>query len=286
MPLARRNVMQSLLSGIASHRAETGKPTFEHFVGTYFRTRALAAGLTVLIMLLLKRHYSVATAEQLDWILAPTATLVAWFTSANPVFETGVGYVDFARGIIVAPGCAGVNFIIMAFGLAAFYGLHQIRRVCSQLTWLILALVAAYGLTLVANTMRIGLSMTLYDANIYTEWLAAARVHRVAGVVLYLGALWLYYLGLRRAIALYCRQLDQQPHRKYVHSSGWLVLAWYVLGAVGVPLANGAWHKGLPAFGEHCATVILVGLALFVAATIGSRVFKVHLGKPQIVKAR
>jgi len=268
-------MVHNLFPDVASHSTDAGETALGHFIGTYFRTRVLAAGLTVLIMLLLKRHYSVATAGQLDWILAPTATLVAWFTSANPVLESGVGYVDFAKGIIVAPGCAGVNFMIMAFGLAAFCGLHQIHRLPSQLTWLILALVAAYGLTLVVNTWRIGLSMALYNADIYTEWLTAARVHRLAGVALYLGALWLYFLGLRRVISLYCRQLDRHQHRKNMHPSGWSVLGWYLLGAVGVPLANGAWQKGPPAFGEHCTTVILGGFAVFVAVTIGRRVFKV-----------
>ncbi|MEW6113194.1 MAG: hypothetical protein AB1664_13775, partial [Thermodesulfobacteriota bacterium] len=77
--------MRSLSSGIASYSVDRSEPALDDFMGTYIRPRVLAACLTVLIMLLLKHHYSVATAEQLDWILAPTATLVAWVTSANPV---------------------------------------------------------------------------------------------------------------------------------------------------------------------------------------------------------
>jgi exosortase K len=272
--------MQRPLPDIASYSADRDGTALDDFLGRYIRARVLAAGLAVLIMLLLKHHYRVATAAHLDWILSPTATLVAWFTSANPVFEIGVGYVDFANGIIVAPGCAGVNFMIMAFGLAAFYGLHHIKRLPAQLTWLLLALVEAYGLTLVVNTMRIALSITLYEADIYSGWLTAARVHRLAGVVLYLGALWLYFLGLRRVVVLLCWQFDHLQHHKKTHSSGWPVLGWYLLGAVGVPLANQAWQKDLPTFGEHCATVILGGLAIFGAVTIGSRVFKLHLGQP------
>ena len=106
---------------------------------TYVRTRLPGAALTLLIMLLLKRHYSLAGADQLDWMLAPTARLVSWFTSAQPVLERGVGYVDFTRGIIVAPACAGINFMIMASLIVFFtempqYMCHRKNQECSLLT--------------------------------------------------------------------------------------------------------------------------------------------------------
>jgi exosortase K len=264
--------MRRLLSGISSQCASTGQIVFGHLAATYSRTDFFPVGLTVLVMLLLKRHYSLATATQLDWILTPTAKLVSWSTSAHLVPEIGVGHVDFAKGIILAPGCAGVNFMIMAFGLTAFYGLHHIRRLSSQLAWLPLALAAAYGLTLMVNTIRIALSMTLYDANIYTGWLTVARVHRLAGVGLYLGSLWLYFSGLRPLIALYCGRYHSRKRNETIHSWGWLVLGWYLLGAVGVPLANGAWQKDLASFLEHCATVLLAGLALWVLGSVIVRI--------------
>ncbi|MGD8846963.1 MAG: exosortase K [Desulfobacteraceae bacterium] len=131
--------------------------------GRHIRTpRILATAVAVLIMLAFKRHYSLATAGQLDWILAPTATLLAWLTPAQPVYESGVGYVDFARGIIVAPACAGVNFMIMTFGLGALCGLVNIRRTGPMWAWLPLSLAGAFGYTIIINTVRIFLSMMLY----------------------------------------------------------------------------------------------------------------------------
>lgn len=263
--------MRSLLTAIPSRFADTVEAGCRHSTVTYVLTRLPGLALTVLIMLLLKRHYSLAGAAQLDWILAPTATLVTWLTSANPVLEGGVGYVDFAKGIIIAPACAGVNFMIMAFGLAALCGLHQIRRPTSQLGWLTLALVAAYGLALLVNTMRIALSMALYQADIYTGCLTVARVHRLAGVGLYLSVLWLYFLGLRWIIDRYCRRSDRHRHHRSLHQPGWPAPVWYLLGAVGAPLANGAWRRDLPLFGEHCATVVLTTLAFFAVAMVMNR---------------
>jgi exosortase K len=229
---------------------------------TYIRTRLPAAVLTVLVMLLLKHHYSLATASELDWILAPTSRLVRWLTSANLLWESGVGYADFAKGIIVAPSCAGINFMIMAFGLAALVGLHHIRHPIGQLAWLTLAFAGAYGLTLTVNSLRIVLSMALYLADIYAGFLTVERVHRLAGVGIYLGALWLYFLALRPLIRDYCNLFEHGHLQRAIHAPGWVTPAWYLLIAVGVPVADRAWLQRAPSFVEHCATVVLMTLAL------------------------
>jgi len=266
--------MQRFFTSVLSPCAATVQAGSPDSTVTYVRSRLPVALLTVLVMLLLKQHYSTATATQIDWILAPTAKLVAWLTSANPVWESGVGYVDFSRGIIVAPACAGINFMIMAFGLAAFCGLHKIRKVTHQAAWLLSALAAAYGLALLVNMVRIAASMVLYQADIYSGWMTVERVHRLTGVVLYFAVLWLYFLGLRPIIASYCSWFDHRTGQWDVHLPDWLPPGWYLLGALGVPLANQAWKRGLPSFAEHCVTVLLATLAVWAAATAVNRLRK------------
>jgi exosortase K len=239
-------------------------------------------------MLLLKYHYSLATAAELDWILAPTARVVAWLTSANPLWESGVGYVDFAKGIIVAPSCAGVNFMIMAFGLAALVGVHHTRGSIGQLAWLTLAFAGAYGLTLTVNSLRIVLSMALYRADIYAGWLTVERVHRLGGVGIYLGTLWLYFLALRPLIQHYCSLVDHGHQQRAGHAPGWVTPGWYLLIAVGVPLANLAWQQRAPSFVEHCATVVLMTLALCTVVLVLVHLFKIpyrRLGRAILQKS-
>jgi exosortase K len=225
--------------------------------------RLLGGALTLLVMLTLKRHYSLASADQLTWILAPTARLTAWLTPAHPVWEHGTGYVDFGQGIIIAPACAGINFMIMAFGLAAFCGLLRIRRLVPLLTWLGLSLTGAYGLALAVNTVRIALSMALYQADIYTPWITPERVHRLAGVALYLCALGLFFKALQPIISRYCRYFDPQAWQIRPPWPSWLPLGWYFIGAVGVPAANLLLRQPVPGFGEHCLTVLAAGLVLW-----------------------
>ena len=259
--------MSDVLNSVPSKGIGTDGLASYHRAVTYVRPRLLAAVLTVVVMLLLKRHYSLATADQLDWILAPTATLVSWLTSANLILERGVGYVDFANGIIVAPACAGVNFMIMAFGLGAFFGIQHMQRQRDRLAWLILALSASYCLALMVNTMRIALSMALYQADIYTGWLTVTRVHRVAGVGLYFGVLWLYFLGLRKTVAYYRTHSERRPCPRSVDLPGWMVLGWYLLIAVGLPLAHRAWQQGASSLVEHCATVVVASLGAWLVLT-------------------
>jgi exosortase K len=245
--------------------------------------RLLGAVLTLLVMLMLKQHYSTAAADRLTWILAPTARMTAWLTGASPSWESGVGYADYARGIIIAPACAGLNFMIMAFGLAAFCGLLQIGRLPALLAWLSLSLAAAYGLALSVNTLRIALSMWLYQADIYTAWVTAERVHRLAGVGLYLGALGLFFKGLQPIIGRYCNRFDRQGRQVRVCLPAWWPMGWYLLGAVGVPTANLLFHKPVTGYGEHCITVVLAGLALWPAGRLvkwlNRRGYRRHAGK-------
>jgi exosortase K len=192
----------------------------------------------------------------LNWILAPTAKLVAWLTPAHPVYERGVGYVDFGQGIIVAPVCAGVNFMIMAFGLAVLCCMIAISRPTTLLICLVASLCSAYGYTLLVNTVRIGLSMILYQADIYGPWLTARRLHRLVGIGLYLGALWVWFAGLRSAMNA-SGKIGERCHRPlFPNLPDWLAPAWYLLGAVGVPLVNLIFQRQSSEFGEHCITIL------------------------------
>jgi exosortase K len=225
--------------------------------------RLLGAILALLIMLVIKGHYSTAAAGQLTWMLAPTARLTAWLTSAHPVWEAGTGYVDFSRGIIIAPACAGINFMIMAFGLAAFCGLLRISRLVPVLAWLILSLAVAYSLALAVNALRIAISMALYQSGFHWAWLTVQRMHLLAGVGIYLGALGLFFKALEPIIECCCNRSDTGRHPTGRVLPAWLPLGWYLLGAVGVPTANLLFRNPAAGYGEHCITVILACLALY-----------------------
>jgi exosortase K len=207
-------------------------------------------------------------------MLGPTSRLADWLSRIDPIWESGVGYVDFSHGIIIAPACAGINFLIMAFGLAAFCGLVRIRRPLPLGFYLVGSLMGAYLLAVAVNSMRIAFSVYLYQADIYAGWLTIERVHRLMGVGLYLGALGLFFTGLQPIISRICERFEHHRRQRHRILPAWLPFPWYILGAVGVPAVNVLIHDSPPGFGEHCVTIVLVVLGLWCLGCFFNRLMR------------
>ncbi|MBW2412347.1 MAG: exosortase K [Deltaproteobacteria bacterium] len=245
--------------------------------------------LVVFIAAGLKYHYSKAGSDALIWILAPTATLVE-LTSGLPFeYEAQAGFVNSDRRIIIAPSCAGVNFLLVAFCMAAFCGLHLFRRQVHKLLWLTASGLNAYFLTVVVNTLRIILSIYMYQLDIYGDWLTPLRLHRLTGIVIYFFFLCLFYMiinkGLYRLGLKFKRKLSNKfgPGHARSNSFRWpsitvTPLFWYALITLGVPLMNAAFVGNGARFAEHIGTVaggcIVVVAAVFLLQWLWRRVKK------------
>jgi exosortase K len=217
----------------------------------------------------LKQHYSEAGSEDLAWILHPTAWLVEWLSKIPFEEEAHTGFVNYSRRIIIAPACAGVNFLIIAFSMAVFYGALHIRDKTLKWLWLAGALLAAYGLTIFVNALRILASIYSYDAEIYSGWFTPERLHRLEGVIIYFFFLCLFY----RIITAVCpllqaaqrKNIDAQHLRPDSLRLGLAVLVplfWYGLITLAIPLLNGAMAKDRARFAEHGAMIISGCLAV------------------------
>lgn len=139
----------------------------------------------------LKRHYAGASAAELEWILGPTASLVALATGSAWPFEAGVGHVSVAHATAIVPACAGVNFLCVAAATLVVGFLTRFERPGHKLGFFAAALLVAYPAVLLTNALRILADLGLRQV----PALAAAHgdAHRVMGVLLYLGAACLLY---------------------------------------------------------------------------------------------
>lgn len=135
-----------------------------------------------------KRFYSTAGAEALDWLLRPTAALAGLFSGHEFVKEPGSGYLCRELSLLIAPACAGGNFLLVAWLslIARWPALAPSRRPL----WFLATTVAAYATTLLANSLRIALAVAFGHESLRFG-LDAAQAHRLLGVVAYLGALLL-----------------------------------------------------------------------------------------------
>lgn len=217
---------------------------------TYLATAVVAIGL--------KAHYRGATVSALAWILEPTATVVGWVLHQPLSQDRQLGWLPPDHSFVIAPACAGVNFLILVFAVSVLGCAHRLPSAPQRGASLITGLGAAYVVTIVVNSLRIVIAVTLYHAQVHTGWLTAERLHRVAGTGVYLGGLWGTWTALDHLSA------RRRPHPA---SSAWasvlLPLGVYIAMTVVVPLANGAWGRYGVHYLEHAVTVSLI-----VAATL------------------
>ena len=133
----------------------------------------------------LKSFYSQAGFEDLRWILAPTRWLVERLTGAAFEPEANQGYLSRDRLYQIAPACAGVNFMIVAFASLACGLVHTCTTLHGRMALLGASALAAYAVTVLANATRIALAMRLHDAGAAFGPLTPDRMHCIEGVTVY-----------------------------------------------------------------------------------------------------
>ena len=196
----------------------------------------------------LKLSYSRAAAEDLAWILGPTARAVGWLRGET-LASGPDGWMAPDGSYVIAPACAGVNFLILVLVVSVLGFAHRLRSPGQRLSWWIGSLLGAWLLTIAVNTLRILAAVELYRAGPVT-WLTREQEHRLLGTILYLVTLWGVFCLLDR--------LTGQDGRSR-SAAALLVPATYLGMTVVVPLLNG--HTG-GRYLEHAMMVSVVTLVL------------------------
>ena len=79
------------------------------------RMKTVQLAAVVLVAAAAKLFYSNASADDLRWILAPTALLVELAGGEAFHFESHAGYINIDHSFLIAGACSGMNFLITAF---------------------------------------------------------------------------------------------------------------------------------------------------------------------------
>jgi exosortase K len=223
---------------------------------------------------ILKSFYSHATPGDLQWILLPTALIVEMFTGIHFAYNALEGYCSIDHETIIAPACAGVNFMIIILclttSLACKY--KQIRRVHEFVLYLIAILIISYCATLFFNTIRIIMAIGFYNAGIEWGYFTQERIHRLIGIVIYFaGACFVYSMAgkfLNQTASLL--KIKRMNYGLYV-----IPLIWYVTIMVVIPLMLGKQNQKCQLFIEHIVFVIGVPL-LITGLLVSSKKFIKH----------
>lgn len=218
----------------------------------------IAQWVVVLVCALaLKLYYSSASANELRWILAPTTLFVELLSGVSFKFESHAGYINPDRSFLIAPACAGVNFLITAFLMLTARKLLRGESQDNAWRFIPAAALIAYLATLVANTVRISIALWLGRLP-EVIGLNPYQLHRVEGIIVYFGFLLLLFVVSEKMSAGKTSGLFRQS---------FLPLLVYYATVLGVPLANGGYRRGA-GFWEHSALVLLIPLLLILPLAV------------------
>lgn len=230
----------------------------------------------------LKLYYSRAGVDELDWILAPTTWWVQVLSGINFKKAPGVGYINHNYEFVIAPVCAGINFMIIAFTTLIFSFMHHMRTTGSRIAWLILSLVSIYPYTILVNSLRIIPSIYLLQMDFYGGLVTPERVHTMEGTLVYFTALLFVYHIADKAVKSSSSRLSTHFSPRFSPSSSQhqsmetaeaadsrkpafnTVLKWslpvffYFSITLGIPFLNGAYRNDNGQFIEYVVLVCIM----------------------------
>ena len=157
------------------------------------KTKLWVMAAAVLIAFAMKRYYAGARADDLEWILSPTARLAGAMTHTTFTLQPQEGYFSRDRLFLIEKSCAGINFMVAAFGMLMFTFLHRAGSGRLAARVLGVSLLASYLAAVLVNAVRIAIAIWLAGHPAATSTFSAADVHRVEGIVVYFGGLVLLY---------------------------------------------------------------------------------------------
>ncbi len=152
------------------------------------RSQIAGLGIAALVVVLGKSFIRAASAEDLGWLLAPTARCVSVLTGSHFVREAGIGYIDREIAFEIAPVCAGVHFMLAAILALAIGWRGAMQTWRSMATRIAMTVGIAYIATIVINTLRIAIAIAMHAHDV-----SGSELHRIEGVLVYLGGLCALY---------------------------------------------------------------------------------------------
>ena len=219
------------------------------------KIRLVAIGAAAVTAWALKRHYADADPDDLLWILRPTTWLVGIATGASFTFQPGEGYLSREHLFLIEKSCAGINFMIAAFGMLVYAQFHRIDSARMAVQVFGGSLLAGYAAAVLVNAARIAAAMWLAAHPAAWSAFSAADVHRAEGIVVYFGGLVLLYKG-SDLVFQHSRGGRNVEIQDTTPSIVIVPLAAYYAVTLAIPVANGAAAGG--AIARHALFVLAV----------------------------
>ncbi len=168
--------------------------------------------LTVGVCAVLYRLASAAPEDGPGWLLRPVAWLAGGMARTQFVLTPGVGYIaQRVSGCVVCihNACSGVRFQLMLTVLLVFTCVPRIPGAGRKMATTAGAMVAAYGIGILATALRIASATVLW---IPINPLDPVLLHNAVGVLVYLTATILCFVLATKATQYLQSQAKGAPH--------------------------------------------------------------------------
>lgn len=220
--------------------------------------------LSLLLVLGLKLYSDRAGPGDLLWILRPTAWWTGILSRAAFEYEPGAGYVNHSLRFIIAPECAGLKFLMIAFLMQSCSFVHRMDSRKKRLCWTLLSLPSSCLAAIFVNGIRISLSILLPPFLSEKPGIAAAltsgQLHTAIGTAVYfLSLLVLYQAGD------HISQKIAQKKKEGSIQNMFLPILWYLGPVLGLPFLSRIAYRDYKNFSGYelpvlavCGTILLL----------------------------
>lgn len=141
-------------------------------------------GLYILVLIVLKTSFSLATINQLQWFLEPVVTIVELFTRINFTWTADVGF-SSNTNIIIEKSCAGTNFYTICLLLLMIKD-WNVFNIQNKLLHFLSLIVISFFITFIANSMRIISALKLASFHELTNYINPKSSHLLLGSIIYI----------------------------------------------------------------------------------------------------
>ena len=129
----------------------------------------------------------------LDFILRPIIFILGYYKGIDFIYYDNIGYVNEYYNILIAKECGGVKFLLMGITLVVFIMSRQSLTLNESLGFLPIGVLLTYSMTVVANSFRIIMLITIgtkIQGIIHWE----ALIHQSIGIITYLSCFICLYI--------------------------------------------------------------------------------------------
>lgn len=220
-----------------------------------YRKYAVFYVLTFIFAFGMKYYCREAGSEELIWLLAPTAWWLKCISGMAFSYEPGIGYVSHALRFIIAPSCAGSQFMIICMVTLVVSFVHRMGTWKRGFAWTGFSLGASYFLTILVNGTRIILSVRipqmLEEKFFYENWISSKQLHTLIGTATYFMSLLVIFCLADRLSGHAAEIKGTDAIKRYVQP-----VFWYALFVIGIPFLNRMNRNDYEGFAEYACLIM------------------------------